>query len=234
MAQMILALYDDLTVARQAAQALVEAGLERNQLSLATSDPDETYAAQLEAEAFDEAETVRGGAADGAVAGGAVGGLAGLFLGLAAFSIPGVGPLLFAGPLWTAALGAGAGSAAGSVAGALVEAGVPENEAAYYEEGIRQGHTLLGVNVTGEQEMDKTQSVLTKFGPLEIGAEAEAWQEAGWEAPDEVPDRFIPSTDDESDQHKYATGAMGEDLYGRRASRDRPPLPTYDRDDTAA
>lgn len=233
MAQTIIALYQDLDQARQAAHALAESGVEPKQISLAAPDPDEEYAAMLDAEAVDEEDTVRGATADGAIAGGALGGLAGLLFGLAAFAVPGVGPLLVAGPLWTAAIGAGVGGLSGGLLGGLVEAGVPEEEAIYYEEGVRRGNTLLAVTAAAE-ETEEVAAVMNEYDPLDVGAEAQAWEEAGWDTPDEVPDRFIPVADDESDQHKYATGAMGEDLYGRRASRDRPPLPTYDKDDTAA
>lgn len=230
MAQTIIALYDDLAAARQAVRALAGAGIGRKQISLATPDPEKKYAAMLEA--ADE-ETVRESTAEGVLAGSAIGGLGGLLLGLAAFAIPGVGPLLVAGPLWTATLGAGVGGLGGGLLGALVKAGVPQEEAFYYEEGIRRGHTLLAVTVSGAGEAEIARTLMQEHNPLDVGAEAEAWQRDGWEAPEEVPDQFIPTSDDESDQHKYATGAMGEDLYGRRATRDRPPLPTYDRDDTA-
>lgn len=233
MAQTIIALYDDLADAKQAARALRDAGIEQDQINLATPDPEGEYAAQLDAEPVDEEDTVRGATADGALAGGALGGLAGLLFGLAAFAVPGVGPLLVAGPLWTATIGAGLGGLGGGLVGALVEAGVPEEEAAYYKEGIRHGHTLLAVTVTDKTEAERAGSLMHEYSPLDIGTEAETWQEAGWEAPDNVPDRFIPSTDDESDQHKYATGAMGEDMHGRRATRNRPSLPTYDKDEAA-
>ena len=233
MAQTIMALYDDLTAAREVVSSLTEAGYEREQISLATPDPDEADAAMLETEPVADEEMLRGAISDGVLGGGAAGGLAGLLIGLAAFSVPGVGPLLVAGPIWSAAIGAGLGSLGGGLLGALVETGVPENEAVYYQEGVRRGHTLLAVTVAGTEEADRAAALMNEYDPLDVGAEAERWEETGWEAPEDVPERFIPTVDDESDQHKYVTGAMGEDLYGRRADRDRPPLPTYDKDDRA-
>ena len=230
MAQTVVALYDGIPTAHQAVEALHDAGFERDQISLATPNPEAEDGAILETQDADE-ESARSATATGALAGGALGGLAGLLFGLAAFSIPGIGPILVAGPLWTAAIGAGVGSLSGGVLGALTEAGVPEEEAVYYSEGVRRGYTLLAVTAADQAAAGRAAAVLDDFDPIDVEAQAEGWREEGWEAGEAIPDQYVPSEDDKSDQHRYATGAMGEDLYGTRASRDRPPLQPYDEDE---
>ncbi len=83
------------------------------------------------------------GTAGGAVAGGAVGGTLGLLAGIGALAIPGIGPLIAAGPLVAALAGIGAGGAVGSFVGALVGMGIPEYEAKRYEGRVKDGGVLL-------------------------------------------------------------------------------------------
>ena len=86
------------------------------------------------------------GAAAGAVTGGTIGGLGGLLLGLGALAIPGVGPIVAAGPIAAAVTGALAGGAVGGLAGALIDYGVPEVDAREYEERINAGDILVLVD----------------------------------------------------------------------------------------
>lgn len=86
------------------------------------------------------------GAAAGAVTGGTIGGLGGLLLGLGALAIPGVGPIVAAGPIAAAVTGALAGGAVGGLTGALIDYGVPEVDAKEYEERIDAGDILVLVD----------------------------------------------------------------------------------------
>lgn len=88
-------------------------------------------------------------AMEGAGAGGALGGLLGAVIGgIAAIGtnvlLPGLG-IVVAGPIAAALIGAGAGGATGGLVGALIGWGIPEERAKYYEEGIRDGGTVVGV-----------------------------------------------------------------------------------------
>jgi hypothetical protein len=81
--------------------------------------------------------------------GAAVGGIAGVLIGVGAMLIPGVGPILAAGPIAAALAGAVTGGVTGAVtgglAGALVDAGVDEDAARYYDEAIQAGGVLVTV-----------------------------------------------------------------------------------------
>jgi len=92
--------------------------------------------------------------------GAAVGGAAGLLAGLGAFVLPGIGAVVAAGWLASALAGAVAGGAAGGVVGALIEAGVGENEAAGYAEGVRRGGTLVTIRVMS-RDRNFYQDILT-------------------------------------------------------------------------
>ena len=90
------------------------------------------------------------GAATGAGIGAGLGGAAGLLAGLGVLAIPGLGPVVAAGWLASTTLGVMAGAATGTIVGALTEAGVSEEEAPLYAEGVRRGGTLdLGTRTRG-------------------------------------------------------------------------------------
>jgi len=86
------------------------------------------------------------GAAAGAGAGGVLGGTLGLLAGIGALAIPGVGPLIAAGPVLAALSGAAAGAAVGGLTGALIGLGIPELEARAYEGKVRGGNILIAVH----------------------------------------------------------------------------------------
>jgi len=93
--------------------------------------------------------------------GAALGGAAGLLTGLGAFVLPGIGTVIAAGWLASTLAGVVAGGAAGGVVGALIEAGISENDAAGYAEGVRRGGTLVTIRVVG-QDRDFYEDVLTQ------------------------------------------------------------------------
>jgi hypothetical protein len=108
-----------------------------------------------------ETDTGRGGVVNrSAGIGAALGGAAGLLAGLGAFVLPGIGAVIAAGWLASALAGAVAGGAAGGVVGALIEAGVGEDEAAGYAEGVRRGGTLVTIRVMS-RDRDFYQDILT-------------------------------------------------------------------------
>lgn len=92
------------------------------------------------------------GVAAGAAAGGVLGGVTGLLAGLGALAIPGIGPLLAAGPIAATLAGAAIGASAGSVVGGLVGLGIPEDQAQLYNDYIEDNKFLVIV------ESDPAQS----------------------------------------------------------------------------
>ncbi|WP_080848829.1 general stress protein [Cytobacillus gottheilii] len=86
------------------------------------------------------------GLATGAATGGILGGLTGILAGVGALAIPGIGPIVAAGPIATALAGAAVGAGAGSIAGALIGMGIPEDEANRYEADVKEGNILVIVD----------------------------------------------------------------------------------------
>jgi hypothetical protein len=109
----------------------------------------------------DRGQTVNRSAGIGA----ALGGAAGLLAGLGAFVLPGIGTVVAAGWLASALAGVVAGGAAGGVVGALIEAGVSENDAAGYAEGVRRGGTLITIRVMA-QDREFYQDMLLGKTPV--------------------------------------------------------------------
>lgn len=97
-------------------------------------------------------------ALEGAGAGSAIGGTLGAIIaGIAAIGtsvlLPGLG-LIVAGPLAAALAGAGAGGLTGGLVGALIGSGIPEDRAVAYEEGIKNGGMVVGVNPRTDEDAD--------------------------------------------------------------------------------
>lgn len=95
-------------------------------------------------------------ALEGAGAGSAIGGTLGAIIGgIAAIGtsvvLPGLG-LIVAGPIVAALTGAGAGGLTGGLIGALIGSGIPEERAKLYDEGIRNGGAVVGVNPRNDED----------------------------------------------------------------------------------
>ncbi len=114
------------------------------------------------------------GAAAGGATGGVIGGALGLLVGLGALAIPGLGPLLAAGPIVAALAGFGAGGAVGGLVGSLVGLGIPEYEAKRYEGHIKSGGILLSVHCHTEARVDRAKEILKQTGAQDIASTGEA------------------------------------------------------------
>jgi len=114
------------------------------------------------------------GAIAGAGAGGALGGVLGVLAGVGALAIPGVGPLIAAGPVLGALSGVAAGAAVGGLAGALIGMGVPEIEAKAYEGKLRGGNILIAVHTENRDAQKAAREVLENAGAHDVSTTAEA------------------------------------------------------------
>jgi hypothetical protein len=123
-------------------------------------------------------EGVTTGATSGAVLGGGLGWLAGI----GALAIPGLGPLIAAGPIVAMLAGAGAGGVVGGLTGALVGMGIPEYEAKRYEGRVKDGGILLSVHSDDSAWTKKAKEILEQTGAQDISSTAEA--KADWQKTD--------------------------------------------------
>jgi hypothetical protein len=108
------------------------------------------------------------GATTGAAAGGVAGGVLGLLAGIGALAIPGVGPLIAAGPIMAALSGAAVGATTGGVVGGLVGLGIPEIEAKRYEEKLKAGNYVVAVDADDRDEVNRAKEIFKDEGAEDI------------------------------------------------------------------
>jgi hypothetical protein len=113
------------------------------------------------------------GTATGAGIGGAVGGTLGLLAGIGALAIPGVGPLIAAGPIMGALAGLGVGGTVGGLVGALIGMGIPEYEAKRYEGRVNDGGVLVSVHCDSSDEVSRAKDILEEAGGDDVASAGE-------------------------------------------------------------
>ncbi|MFE4131321.1 general stress protein [Peribacillus sp. YIM B13482] len=134
-----IAIYENENEATSAVENLKEQGYTSDQISVVAKKID-----KLPNEAEEVSPTKPDGFVAGAAAGGAVG-LTGLLIGMSALAIPGIGPILAAGPIFATLGGAAAGAAsgAGGLRKPLLNIGLEEAEVDRYVEDIKSGKILV-------------------------------------------------------------------------------------------
>lgn len=175
--------YDAYANAESTVRILEATGVPADDISLVANK----YVSEEYADAT-EASAAASGASAGALAGGGAGFLAGVGL----LAIPGLGPVVAAGWLAATAAGAAAGAAAGGLIGALVDAGMPEEEAHVYSEAVRRGGTLLTVrNDTIDPAV--INAILDRNRPVDADLRRKEYEQGGWKQYDPDAPAYTPS-----------------------------------------
>ncbi|MBT2290974.1 general stress protein [Paenibacillus albidus] len=94
------------------------------------------------------------GLASGAATGGLLGGVTGLLAGIGALAIPGIGPIIAAGPIAATLAGAAVGAGTGGLVGGLIGLGIPEDEAESYDRHVDEGRILVMVDADNTNASD--------------------------------------------------------------------------------
>ena len=176
-------LYDNYSDAQRAVTSLESAGVPHSDLSIVANNSDNWYSTDKKVDRDRDGVDDRAeGAATGAGLGAGLGGAAGLLAGLGLLAIPGLGPVVAAGWLASTALGAVAGGATGGVVGALTQAGVSDEEAPLYAEGVRRGGTLVSARVP-DTDRARYEAILNQSA-VNLRDRSAAWQKAGWKSYD--------------------------------------------------
>ncbi len=222
MAKTVVGLFDDFNDAQSVVQDLVDAGFSRSDISLAANQTASGYTgdgSNFGNSKLTSSELGTGEAAGkDAGIGAGVGGVVGLLVGLGALTIPGIGPVLAAGPLAAAlgsvlgstVVGAAVGAAAGGLIGALTHLGVPKEHAEYYAEGVRRGGTLVTV-ATSDDEATEAAGILDRDGAVDIDQRGASYRSAGYTGYDPAASHF--ASEDitrERDTYRAAPAAAGE------------------------
>jgi len=156
----IVGVFEDRRHADQAVKELRDAGFRDDQIGVAMRHTEGSTEAVT-----DEHDTHAGtGTIAGVLTGLGLGALAGL--GVLSGVIPVVGPAIAAGTLGVILSNAAAGAGIGALVGALVGAGIPEEEAKYYQGEFEQGRTIVTVNADGRS--DEVTTILRRHGAYDM------------------------------------------------------------------
>lgn len=179
----VVGLFDRHPDAEKAVRELVEAGVDRSDISLIARDAQRgTDVRDDDGRTTSGERSVDGTSVGENVAGGALfGGLGGLLIGLGALAIPGIGPVIAAGPLAATLAGTGLGALGGGVIGGLKKAGVPENDAEVYSRSIEHGGTLVAVQCQ-DVSVDRAVDILERNNAVDVDERANAYKTGAWPA----------------------------------------------------
>lgn len=152
----MVALYDSHDLAEQAVSKLQKGGFDMKQLSIVGKD---YHTEENVVGYYNLGDRMLQWGTSGAF----WGGIWGMFLGSAFFFIPGIGPLLIAGPFVSALVGALEGAIAmggiSALSAALVSLGIPKDSVVEYETEIKAGKFMLLAHGT-HSEVEKAQDIL--------------------------------------------------------------------------
>jgi len=181
----VFGIYPSAHAAERAVDALVSLGFPSADISVLMSDTRGTkdFAIHKETKASE-------GTAAGVTTGGVIGGALGALAGAGALAIPGVGPLIAAGPIMGGLAGLGVGGAVGGLVGALIGMGIPEYAAKLYEGRVRDGGVLISVHCDRSDEASRAKKALEASGAEDVSSSSEA--------------RGRPATPTESTRQRHA------------------------------
>jgi len=156
------------TIANNVVTRLQNAGFSTNDISVLF--PDQSGTNDFAHEKHTKAAEV---ASAGFGTGGAVGGAIGLLAGIGVLAIPGVGPLIAAGPIMATLSGAAVGGAVGGLTGALLGLGIPEIEAKRYDGKLMEGNILISVHADDSDEVKSAKNIMDSEGVSDISSTTE-------------------------------------------------------------
>ncbi|MGI6643235.1 MAG: hypothetical protein ACOX3V_04455 [Bacillota bacterium] len=160
MSKTVLGVFDDTNQAERAADELQRRGIDRNELSVIAKEDRGGDRRNRD----DQGQGMTGSRiSDGVATGGAIGGAAGILAGVGALAIPGIGPIVAAGPIAAALTGA----AMGGIAGGLVDWGIPEEAGQRYEEHVRTGKVVTLVK-TDDDKVREVSDILRRNGAYDV------------------------------------------------------------------
>ncbi len=175
MNEQVYGLFSDVSDAERALSALKDHGATHEEISVVHKD-DGSGVPELENQADHSVTgTSAGDVVAGAMKGGAVGVTLGILGAAVALTIPGIGPILAAGPLAAAfggtLLAGAAGATAGGAVGYMVDQGIPEDAANHYHSAIENGNILVAVR-SARVSTEDAILLFEKYGATRVGRHA--------------------------------------------------------------
>jgi hypothetical protein len=149
---MVVAVFYKSADAADVIRELQELGWTGDRLGAVYREPDEMPAQLSTEHTRGEAKMLRGAL---------IGGGAGLALGAAALALPAVGPLVVLGALELGLLGA----VKGGLIGSFIGLGIPEQDAAEYQEAIRTGGFFVEASADDDAEAERVAEIFRAHDP---------------------------------------------------------------------
>lgn len=159
MSKTVIGTFDSRDGAERAIKALKSKGFEKDISVLAKHDK-----AGGDTDKYNARFTGGDSVTDGAGTGGVIGGLAGLAAGMGALAIPGLGPLLAAGPI----AGLLSGAATGGIAGGLADYGIPSERGRFFEDRVKQGRVLVSLRCD-DTRAGEASGIMNANGGQDVG-----------------------------------------------------------------
>lgn len=150
----VVGLFSDLKLAEQSVKQLRANGFSTEEINIISKDKHQSG---------QTTELTDDSIMDGTMTGGAIGGVGGLLLGAGALAIPGIGPIIAAGPIAATISGA----ISGGIAGGLIDWGIPSEKSEAYSDQVSSGSTLAVIKTT-EAKVAQAIQVLTTTGATNI------------------------------------------------------------------
>ena len=188
----ICRLYDSYSDARRVVLMLETAGLSPSEAGVISNNSDTWYRAAKTTNVVPLRKGSASRESDGKVEGAAIGAAIGATAAIAAslvtmLAIPGVGAVVGAG--WLAAvLGSMAiGGVTGGLLGALTNAGIHEEDAQVFVEGVRRGGTLVAARVP-QAELPRIEAMMNQSA-VNLEERRDLYRKSGWQSfdPNAVP-----------------------------------------------
>jgi hypothetical protein len=210
----IAGLFEHLSSAQMVIQDLVAHDFPREAISLVARDPHGIYVTPRQ-------QSMRGSIQPGkptstTTSGGRLDGVVGLLRTGVVLTFPGFGPVLMAGSLATASGGLSSGNVtaaesktvSGDLTGALVNTGIPRQEAHQYTDGIRRKYALVLVT-TSEDLEDTARTLMREAGMVAVDTTAWGHYAGEYVAPGEEHHEHTDQKHPEEQEHaNAATGAL--------------------------
>jgi len=169
MAKAVIGIVDSLAATETIVDRLRVAGFTGDNVSVLL--PDKSGTKDF---AHEHATKAPEGTTAGVGIGGLAGGTVGYLAGIGALTIPGIGPLVAAGPIMAALSGAAVGGAVGGMTGALIGMGIPEFEAKQYAGKVKEGKILVSVHTANRDQAQTAKAVLNEAGATDVSTVGEA------------------------------------------------------------
>jgi hypothetical protein len=179
----IVALYDRFEDANAALADIVQAGADREKISMLANHVG-TGTALVVNPSFAREDICtdtdsQSGVVTGAEVGLGLGGILGLLATIGTVAIPGIGPLIAIGAWATIAAAAAAGGIVGGIIGAFTDRGVTDADAHLYAEGLKRGGTLVTV-IAPSDLIDRVTQIFKDHHAVDIEKRGKAWTAEGW------------------------------------------------------